>query len=167
MQEEGSLRVYASNKASDCILMLMHEPLTGIGSKQEKKRSLGPLMPASSASSTHCSHVSPGYFRKFVLWFLKRGLSGCGYHTADPLVEGVCPTLSQLPCLKRDPSQQLSFCHGTPQAAQVGVSKGYLSLGQQLASSAAQGFPESFPDKNEALLPFLCLWTEALLEAWA
>lgn len=56
-----------------------------------------------------------------MLCFLKQGLSGYQCHIADRLAEGVFPTLSQLPCQKRDPSQQLSFCHRTPQAAQAGL----------------------------------------------
>lgn len=51
-----------------------------------------------------------------------------------------------------------------------GLSRGYLSLGQQLTSPTAQGFTASFPDKNEeseAFSPFLCPWTEALLETCA
>lgn len=46
----------------------------------------------------------------------------------------------------------------------LALPKGYLSLGQQLASSTAQGFITSSPDEKkecEALSP------EALLETWA
>lgn len=91
----------------------------------------------------------------------------CRWHTADPLLEG---SSLQFPCQKRPITAMVLLPqHTTGCSGRSALPRGCLSLGQQLASSTAQGFTTSSPDKNEeceALSPFLCPQPEALMETW-
>lgn len=123
------------------------------------KCSLGPLTPTSSVSGTHHSHISPGGFWKTRAVLFKAETIWVWTSHCRPFGGRSLPYPFPAALPEEGPFRVIVLLpwDTTGCSGKSGLSQGYLSLGQQPASSIAQGFTASFPDKNKESFPsFIC-----------